>query len=69
MQLVVGATNLVTGLADAMIDSNPIVCITGQVYASLLGTDAFQETDVLILPHGYKMELSGLQMLPEIPEL
>src|SRR5690606_31586257 len=41
-----GATNLVTGLADAMIDSNPIVCITGQVFASLLGTDAFQETDV-----------------------
>src|SRR5690606_24061953 len=36
-----GATNLVTGLADAMIDSNPIVCITGQVFASLLGTDAF----------------------------
>lgn len=42
-----GATNLVTGLADAMIDSNPIVCITGQVFASLLGTDAFQETDVV----------------------
>lgn len=42
-----GATNLVTGLADAMIDSTPIVCITGQVYASLLGTDAFQETDVI----------------------
>ena len=42
-----GATNLVTGLADAMIDSTPIVCITGQVYAHLLGTDAFQETDVI----------------------
>ena len=42
-----GATNLVTGLADAMIDSNPIVCITGQVFASLLGTDAFQETDIV----------------------
>lgn len=42
-----GATNLVTGLADAMIDSNPIVCVTGQVFASLLGTDAFQETDVI----------------------
>ncbi|MBY0066570.1 biosynthetic-type acetolactate synthase large subunit [Empedobacter falsenii] len=42
-----GATNLVTGIADAMIDSNPIVCITGQVFASLLGTDAFQETDVI----------------------
>ncbi len=42
-----GATNLVTGLADAMIDSTPIVCITGQVFAHLLGTDAFQEIDVI----------------------
>jgi len=42
-----GATNLVTGLADAMIDSTPVVCVTGQVYAHLLGTDAFQETDVI----------------------
>lgn len=42
-----GATNLVTGLADAMIDSTPVVCITGQVFAHLLGTDAFQETDVV----------------------
>jgi len=42
-----GATNLVTGLADAMIDSTPLVCITGQVFAHLLGTDAFQEVDVL----------------------
>lgn len=42
-----GATNLVTGLADAMIDSTPLVCITGQVFAHLLGTDAFQETDVM----------------------
>ena len=42
-----GATNLVTGLADAMIDSTPLVCITGQVFAHLLGTDAFQETDII----------------------
>ena len=42
-----GATNLVTGLADALIDSTPIVCITGQVFAHLLGTDAFQEIDVV----------------------
>src|SRR3954454_19405214 len=42
-----GATNLVTGLADAMIDSTPLVCITGQVFAHLLGTDAFQEVDVV----------------------
>ena len=42
-----GATNLITGLADALIDSTPLVCITGQVFAHLLGTDAFQETDVI----------------------
>lgn len=42
-----GATNLVTGLADAIIDSTPVVCITGQVFAHLLGTDAFQEVDVI----------------------
>lgn len=42
-----GATNLITGIADAMIDSTPLVCITGQVFAHLLGTDAFQETDVV----------------------
>ncbi|WP_201983566.1 biosynthetic-type acetolactate synthase large subunit [Hymenobacter rubidus] len=42
-----GATNLVTGLADAQIDSTPLVCITGQVFAHLLGSDAFQETDVI----------------------
>lgn len=42
-----GATNLITGMADALIDSTPLVCITGQVAAHLLGTDAFQETDVV----------------------
>ena len=42
-----GATNLATGLADALIDSTPLVCITGQVFAHLLGTDAFQETDII----------------------
>jgi acetolactate synthase-1/2/3 large subunit len=42
-----GATNMVTGIADAMIDSTPVVCITGQVYAHFLGTDAFQETDII----------------------
>ncbi len=42
-----GATNLITGIADAMIDSTPLVCITGQVISPLLGTDAFQETDVV----------------------
>ena len=42
-----GATNLITGIADAQIDSTPMVCITGQVASPLLGTDAFQETDVI----------------------
>ena len=42
-----GATNLITGIADAMIDSVPLVCITGQVISPLLGTDAFQESDVI----------------------
>src|SRR6056297_611505 len=42
-----GATNLITGLADAMLDSTPLVCITGQVGSTLLGSDAFQETDVV----------------------
>lgn len=42
-----GATNLFTGLADAMMDSTPLVCITGQVFSHLLGSDAFQEVDVI----------------------
>lgn len=42
-----GATNLVTGIADAMLDSVPLVCITGQVGRAFLGTDAFQETDII----------------------
>jgi len=42
-----GATNLITGLADAQIDSTPLVCITGQVPSQLLGTDAFQESDII----------------------
>ena len=42
-----GATNLITGITDAQIDSTPLVCITGQVHSHLLGTDAFQETDVV----------------------
>ena len=41
-----GATNMVTGIATAMMDSSPIVCITGQVGSRLIGSDAFQETDI-----------------------
>lgn len=42
-----GATNLITGIADAQIDSTPLICITGQVASNLLGSDAFQETDII----------------------
>jgi acetolactate synthase I/II/III large subunit len=42
-----GATNLITGIADAMLDSVPVVCITGQVASHLIGTDAFQEADII----------------------
>src|SRR6202007_2969964 len=41
-----GATNMVTGIATAMMDSSPIVCITGQVGSTMIGTDAFQESDI-----------------------
>ncbi len=56
-----GATNLVTGIATAMMDSTPLVCITGQVPAALLGSDAFQETDItgITLPitkHNYLVQ-------------
>ncbi len=42
-----GATNLITGIADAKIDSTPVLCITGQVPSKMLGSDAFQETDII----------------------
>jgi acetolactate synthase-1/2/3 large subunit len=59
-----GATNLVTGIATAMLDSSPIVCITGQVAAPFLGTDAFQETDITgvtlpITKHNYLVTSTG----------
>ena len=59
-----GATNLITGIADALIDSTPIVCITGQVISPLLGTDAFQETDVL----GISMPVTKWNYLVTKPE-
>ncbi len=59
-----GATNLITGIADAMVDSTPIVCITGQVTAPLLGTDAFQETDVI----GISMPVTKWNYLVTRPE-
>lgn len=64
-----GATNLITGLADALMDSVPVVAITGQVASPLIGTDAFQEIDVLGLSlactkHSFLVE--SLETLPEI---
>lgn len=64
-----GATNLVTGLADAMIDSNPVVCITGQVFAHLLGTDAFQETDVINITTPITKWNYQITDATEIPEM
>lgn len=64
-----GATNLVTGLADAQIDSTPIVCITGQVFAHLLGTDAFQETDVINITTPvtkWNYQITDAKEIPEV---
>ncbi len=64
-----GATNLVTGIADAMLDSVPMVCITGQVYSDLLGTDAFQETDVISITipiTKWNYQISNAEEIPEI---
>lgn len=64
-----GATNLVTGLADAMIDSTPVVCVTGQVFAHLLGTDAFQETDVVNITSPvtkWNYQVTDAKEIPEV---
>ena len=64
-----GATNLVTGLADALIDSTPLVCITGQVFAHLLGTDAFQETDIInitIPVTKWNYQITNAKEIPEV---
>ena len=64
-----GATNLVTGIADAQIDSTPLVCITGQVFAHLLGTDAFQETDVINITSPvtkWNYQITDANEIPEI---
>lgn len=64
-----GATNLITGITDAMIDSTPMVCITGQVASPLLGTDAFQESDIV----GMSMPITKwnyqITSADEIPEV
>ncbi|CAN5255357.1 biosynthetic-type acetolactate synthase large subunit [soil metagenome] len=64
-----GATNLITGIADAQIDSTPLVCITGQVPSALLGTDAFQETDVLGISMPvtkWNYQVTKAQEIPEV---
>jgi len=67
-----GATNMVTGIATAMMDSSPIVCITGQVGSKLLGSDAFQETDITgvtlpITKHNYLITRAD-EILPAVRE-
>ena len=64
-----GATNLVTGIADAMLDSVPIICITGQVAKAVLGTDAFQETDVIgvtVPITKWNYQISSAEEIPHI---
>ena len=64
-----GATNLVTGLADAQIDSTPMVCITGQVPRHLLGSDAFQETDIIGISTPVTKWNHQITNAEEIPEV
>jgi acetolactate synthase-1/2/3 large subunit len=64
-----GATNLVTGIADAQIDSTPLVCITGQVGSHLLGSDAFQETDIVGLSTPITKWNHQITKASEIPEV
>ena len=64
-----GATNLVTGIADAKMDSVPLVCITGQVRSALIGTDAFQETDVFGVTLSLTKWSRLVRSIDEIPEV
>jgi len=64
-----GATNLITGIADAMIDSTPMVCLTGQVPSHLLGSDAFQETDIIGISTPvtkWNYQISDVNEIPEV---
>lgn len=64
-----GATNLITGIADAQIDSTPMVCITGQVASHLLGSDAFQETDIVGISTPVTKWNHQITKASEIPEV
>jgi len=64
-----GATNLFTGLGDALMDSTPLVCITGQVYSHLLGSDAFQEIDVIGCTNSitkWNYQITNAEEIPQI---
>lgn len=64
-----GATNLITGIADAQIDSTPMVCITGQVGSHLLGSDAFQETDIIGISTPvtkWNYQITSAREIPEV---
>ncbi len=64
-----GATNLITGITDALIDSVPIVCITGQVFSELLGTDAFQEADIIgmtVTSTKWNYQITDPQEIPKV---
>src|SRR5581483_6408750 len=64
-----GATNLVTGIADAKMDSVPLVCITGQVRSPLIGTDAFQETDVFGMTLSLTKWSRLVKSIDEVPQV
>src|SRR5580658_8296006 len=64
-----GATNLVTGIADAKMDSVPLVCVTGQVRTAMIGTDAFQETDVFGVTLSLTKWSRLVRTIEEIPEV
>ena len=64
-----GATNLITGLCDAIMDSTPLVCITGQVFSHVLGSDAFQETDVIGCTTSVSKWNYQITKASEIPEV
>jgi len=64
-----GATNLLTGLADAYLDSTPLICITGQVVGNLIGTDAFQETDILTISMAVTKWNTRINHPSEIPHV
>ena len=64
-----GATNLFTGLLDALMDSTPLVCVTGQIYSKLLGSDAFQEADVIGCTSSITKWNYQITKASEIPEV